>query len=270
MPTLLRSADESAFSLLWGGFTRCDKRWKKQADGRDQCYKLYFLKSGQGRLELQGQSLSVRAGRAYFIPGYQLVRQSCPDHMEVHWVHFVPTSLYLAHQMSHVTQVHQWSLREVRGWRGTYEAMPDLFQQPPRWLHYRAQAMILDLVSRVFELYDFSHMASVDPLFEQLQPAIAFMEEHLLENPKLAEIAKVVHLAPNYFHRKFSALFHMTPLAYMLGRRLDLARQLLLSTDLTLEKVAHRSGFQNAFYLSRVFKREYGVSPSEYRKRAGP
>jgi AraC-like DNA-binding protein len=113
-------------------------------------------------------------------------------------------------------------------------------------------------------------MRAVDPIFEQLQPAIAYMEDHLLENPKLAEIAGEVHLAPNYFHRKFTSLFHMTPLAYILGRRLDIARQLLLSTDLTLQQIAHRSGFRNAFYLSRVFKKEYSVSPSNYRKQAGP
>jgi len=266
----LRCTDETTFALLWGGFASCDASWNKPADGLDQCYKLYFLTGGNGHVELENQSIELRAGRAYFIPGYQLVGQSCPERMNVHWIHFVPASLYLSHQMSHVTQVHQWPLGDVRSWRATYEGIGRLFEEQPRWLYYRTQAMILDVVSRVLELYDFSHMAGVDPIFEQLQPAIAFMEDHLLENPKLAQIAEVVHLAPNYFHRKFTGLFHMTPLAYILGRRLDIARQLLLSTDLTLEQIAHRSGFQNAFYLSRVFKKEYGISPSHFRRQAGP
>jgi AraC-like DNA-binding protein len=51
---------------------------------------------------------------------------------------------------------------------------------------------------------------------------------------------------------------------------MGIARQLLLSTDLTLQQIAHRSGFQNAFYLSGVFKKEHSVSPGDYRKQAGP
>ena len=77
-------------------------------------------------------------------------------------------------------------------------------------------------------------------------------------------------LAPNYFHRKFTRTFAMTPLAYMLRRRLDVARQLLWSTDMTLKQIAHQSGFDSQFYLSRVLKREYCISSSEYRKQAGP
>jgi len=113
-------------------------------------------------------------------------------------------------------------------------------------------------------------MGAVDPIFEQLQPAIAYMDAHLADNPRLAEIARIVHLAPNYFHQKFTRTFQMTPLAYMLQKRLHLARQLLLGTDLTLEKIALRSGFQSPFYLSRMFKKRYHICPSEFRRRAGP
>ena len=102
------------------------------------------------------------------------------------------------------------------------------------------------------------------------RPMGAIAHEKLLDNPKLEDIAKVVHLAPNYFHRKFTRTFAMTPLAYMLRRRLDVTRRLLLSTDMPVKQIAHQSGFESQFYLSRVFKREYGISPSKFRKQAGP
>ncbi len=102
------------------------------------------------------------------------------------------------------------------------------------------------------------------------RPAIVFMDRHLAENPSLAEIAKIVHLAPNYFHRKFTATFHVTPFNYMLTRRLNLGRQLLLSTNLTLDRIAQRCGFSSAFHFSKIFKKHRGISPSHLRRRAQP
>jgi methylphosphotriester-DNA--protein-cysteine methyltransferase len=92
-------------------------------------------------------------------------------------------------------------------------------------------------------------------------------EAHLALN---GEADVVLRAGQAYFHEKFSRTFQMTPLAYMLQKRLNLAKQLLLSTDLTLEKIALRSGFQSPFYLSRMFKNRYNVRPSEFRRRAGP
>jgi AraC-like DNA-binding protein len=93
------------------------------------------------------------------------------------------------------------------------------------------------------------------------------MEQRLLENPQLAETAEIVHLAPNYFHRKFTAAFHVSPFAYMLGRHLNMGRQLLWSTDLTLDRIATRCGFYSAFHFSKLFKKHCGLSPKEFRRR---
>ena len=172
--------------------------------------------------------------------------------------------------MSHVPRVHAWPLASLAHWEPISSGIERLLAARAIWLDYRLQAMILDLVSRVLEQYNFTHMGAVDPIFEQLQPAIAYMDANMADNPSLAQIARIVHLAPTYFHQKFRRTFQMTPLAYMLQKRLNLAKQLLLSTDLTLEQIALRSGFQSPFYLSRMFKQRFNVRPSEFRRRAGP
>ncbi|WP_405629697.1 AraC family transcriptional regulator [Streptomyces sp. NBC_00016] len=65
--------------------------------------------------------------------------------------------------------------------------------------------------------------------------------------------------------RRFTALVGQPPMTYLRERRLALAADLLGEPDATLATVAHRVGFANAFALSAAFKREHGVSPSEYR-----
>lgn len=93
-----------------------------------------------------------------------------------------------------------------------------------------------------------------------------FVPESLyLENPSLATIAGRVGLAPNYFHRRFRALFGMTPFDFMLAQRLNRARRLLASSDLSIKEVAAAAGYDEPPYFARVFARQMGVAPSAYR-----
>ncbi|MFD3497401.1 cupin domain-containing protein [Streptomyces sp. NPDC058678] len=67
--------------------------------------------------------------------------------------------------------------------------------------------------------------------------------------------------------RRFTTLVGQPPMTYLRERRLALAADLLRDADATLATVADRVGFANAFALSAAFKREHGVSPSEFRTR---
>ena len=270
MATTYPMLQDAMFSLLDGGRHRCDPAWNKPVDGLDQCYKLYVPIRGQARLVLKTQEVSLRPGYAYLIPGYHLLRQECSRRMDVFWVHFVPESLSLSFLLSHIPSVQAWPCESVKYWQATWKEIPLLFQNGSLSAFYRMQAMLADLVSRGIENCHVDPIAAFDPVYEQLKPAVLYMEQRFLTNPTLAEIADTVHLAPNYFHRRFSAVFHVTPFAYLLRRRLNVGRQLLLSTHLTLDDIAARCGFSSAFHLSRLFTKHCGLSPSAFRRRSSP
>jgi AraC-like DNA-binding protein len=61
----------------------------------------------------------------------------------------------------------------------------------------------------------------------------------------------------------------LNPESYLTGWRLALAADLLLEPDTTLEAVARRVGYSSDFALSAAFKRVWGESPQEYRRRRG-
>ncbi|MFF5339011.1 AraC family transcriptional regulator [Streptomyces sp. NPDC013181] len=69
--------------------------------------------------------------------------------------------------------------------------------------------------------------------------------------------------------RRFTELVGEPPMAYLTGRRLALAADLLRETDATVEAVARKVGYSQAFAFSTAFKRVRGVSPQEYRKGGG-
>lgn len=83
----------------------------------------------------------------------------------------------------------------------------------------------------------------------------------------LLALARTLGLSPVQFTRRFRAAFQETPSAYLKSVRLAKARTLLKESELNLAQIAERCGYENGFYLSRVFSQSTGMSPAEYRKR---
>lgn len=94
-----------------------------------------------------------------------------------------------------------------------------------------------------------------------------FLEDHAHEAVKLADLADWLNLSTNHtchlvkYH--FGKPFH----ALLLEERLARARRLLENTDLPQKAVAAAAGFPNEFYFNRLFRRENGMPPGEYRRR---
>lgn len=85
----------------------------------------------------------------------------------------------------------------------------------------------------------------------------------------VAGLAAEVGLSRAAFARRFAERIGEPPLAYLTRWRMALAADLLVGTDLTLEVVAGRVGYANAFALSAAFKRLRGTSPAHFRAESG-
>jgi AraC-like DNA-binding protein len=90
------------------------------------------------------------------------------------------------------------------------------------------------------------------------------LEEHVVPGLSLEAAARVLHFHPAYLVRSFSRTFGMSPHQYLISRRVDLARRLILAGD-PLWSVAPGSGFYDQSHLDRHFKRILGVSPVNFR-----
>jgi AraC-like DNA-binding protein len=87
-----------------------------------------------------------------------------------------------------------------------------------------------------------------------------------IENsPPMPQVAKRLGVGYSRFRREFKIHTGLSPKRYLQRMRLERARRLLGSTGDALEKISERVGLCSAFHLSAAFKREFGVSPREWR-----
>ncbi|MFC8130440.1 AraC family transcriptional regulator [Streptomyces sp. NPDC057302] len=94
------------------------------------------------------------------------------------------------------------------------------------------------------------------------------LDERLLDGVTLDEAARLVHAHPSHLVRAFSGAFGIAPHQYVMSRRVDHARRLLLAGQPPGE-AAVAAGFYDQSHLTRHFKRVVGIAPGRYARTSG-
>ena len=101
----------------------------------------------------------------------------------------------------------------------------------------------------------------------RVSKAINFIEQMMPITADLKDIAEKANMSPYHFHKVFTSITGETVGKYCQKRRLTLAAQRLLNTDLKILDIALEHGYDSQGTFGRAFKEFYGVTPSEFRKK---
>lgn len=99
-----------------------------------------------------------------------------------------------------------------------------------------------------------------------LEPTMRWMRENLGEMLTLQDIAGRAGMSVRTLNRRFKDQTGATPLQWLIGQRLSRARELLETTTLSVEQIAHHTGFGSAVGLRQHFARTMGTAPVAYRR----
>ncbi|MFP7168867.1 response regulator transcription factor [Terribacillus sp. FSL K6-0262] len=95
----------------------------------------------------------------------------------------------------------------------------------------------------------------------------AYIKEHYHEALSLSDIANHFHFSPSYLSNYFSAHSREGFSGYLNRVRIEAAINLLRQNDIPISKISEQVGFSDHSYFCRVFKKQTGYSPSQYRRK---
>lgn len=99
-------------------------------------------------------------------------------------------------------------------------------------------------------------------------PNISRLEAAAREDAEnLEAMARHAGMSKFHFVREFQRAFGVSPWRYAMARRINRAKLLLGNPELSIKEIAYETGFRRVDYFSRLFRRETGISASEYRQR---
>lgn len=94
---------------------------------------------------------------------------------------------------------------------------------------------------------------------------INYMKNNISSKLNLNQLSNIVGISPSGLIWKFKTKLGTSPIDYLISLRIQLAKQLLSETKLSIQKIAEKCGFENSYYFSNFFKKRTGLSPSFYR-----
>ncbi|MFB9699359.1 AraC family transcriptional regulator [Amorphoplanes digitatis] len=149
--------------------------------------------------------------------------------------------------------------------RGRVAALHRVIRQPGE--EFEAQVRLADVIERLRAW----HGRPALPGRLDRAPAYRLrdlLEEHVVPGLSLDEAARALHFHPAYLVRSFTREFGMSPHRYLVSRRVDLARRLIVAGE-PLGSAAVDSGFYDQPHLVRHFRRILGVSPRAFAPASG-
>ena len=93
-----------------------------------------------------------------------------------------------------------------------------------------------------------------------------YIDLHFKEPLTLEQLAEEAHMNKFYLSHAFKREYGVSPINYMITRRIEESKYLLAETDLSMSQIAQLLGFSSLSYFSQVFRRTQTVSPKEYRQ----
>ena len=247
------------FSLPSGG------SWAYKKHRFEQC-KFYFILDGACTVEVDGTPYNLTAGDWLLIPpnvehAYQNDK-SVP--FRKFWAHFDVYScaeffsaLNLPFTVKVSTKGNVFSL---------FKKMTKLAESNSLTDKLLVKGCLINLLAEFINLAKPDGVSVVNTSDERLDGILRFINENLSENLSNELLAEKYFTHPNHFIRAFRDKTGVTPAKYVKQKRMEAAKRLLESTDLTTAEISERVGISDVAHFSRAFKERYNTPPSKHKK----
>lgn len=142
--------------------------------------------------------------------------------------------------------------------------MHEEWQQSGMLAQIRMKSMLFEFIYELFsQMQNSKDRGSPSDLVAY---AMRYIHEHYTEPVTMDQLADLLGCSSSYMYRLFKAEIGKSPNDYLIGIRMEQARQYLRTTQLNLREIALTVGYSDVYYFSRLFKKQFGVSPLQARK----
>lgn len=130
----------------------------------------------------------------------------------------------------------------------------------------RKKSLMFELLYLLFNNSKFEDNKDSESIFAIVKNANIYIQENSDKNITTEDIAEKMGYSKNYFVKLYKDFYGMTPIRYHENNRLEKAKSLIHSTNMTFTEIAYELGFENVYTFSRYFKRLTKMSPKSFRE----
>ena len=232
-------------------------------------YQLLYVVSGKTHFYFNGKERIVSAGHMVLFQPRQEQKYDyfCEDKPEVYWIHFTGGNV------KNILRQYEIPMDDPVFYSGASAVYAYLFKeiineiQTCRTGFEELIAMYLRQIFLLVQRTRQEQKPSVATYIqEEMEYARRYFNEHYNETINIEEYAQSRSMSVSWFQRNFRQFVNHSPMQYILMTRVNNAASLLETTDYSMAEIAAIVGYDDPLYFSRLFRKQKGMSPSEYRK----
>jgi AraC-like DNA-binding protein len=238
--------------------------WRKSGDNRPYG-RIYYVRSGSGFIRPYGREYPLVPGRVYLVPPRGDLAYGCVADMQIWWMHFTATLFgcvdlfdYLPYDVERVPE-------DLDGLEARMRRLLEAARSGRPADQLEGTGILLQLVAPFFR-QPAETPAPRQQDIRRFLPVLKHIDENLGRAVSVAQLARVANYETSHFSTRFARTFGVSPWRYVMRKRIERVQLALQRSDAKLDRLAEEFGFQDAFHLSKAFKRATGLSPRDFRK----
>jgi AraC-like DNA-binding protein len=249
-------------------------KWRHQTPvKRDQGFRMYqwlFCTHGQGALKQGGKVQPFGRGQgALLYPDEPHEYYPIVEPWELHWLVFDGSCVReILHSL-------EFTGSRVLSFSSADPILQKLFQisdtalSPDPMNSLKCSSLVYQLLLDLYRYGAETDVRSRQQYFEQLSPAIRYIETYYNTPLTLDQLAHELSVTPQYTCTLFQIALGLRPFEYLTKIRLRKAKELLIrESDLDINEVARQVGYEHTSYFIKLFKRHEGITPRHFRRKS--
>ncbi|GMQ58517.1 AraC family transcriptional regulator [Vallitalea sediminicola] len=250
------------------GCVKSDKKWSFY-EHIHYSHEYIYVKKGSIKYWCDGQEFIVQEGDFYFIqPGQKHREISYREPIEFR---------YLKFRYNNNKKIEDPSLQIIRNVdKNVIELIEKILlelENQQSGAKQIVEAIILELiwsVRRILNIVDDFNPNKFGYKNTLVKKAVEYIKLNKFQKLTVKQIADSCNVSPDYLSHIFKDITELTLLQFIESIRMNEAMSMIINSDLNINQIAYKLGYNDSLYFSKKFKKSFGMSPSNYRKQNKP
>lgn len=236
-------------------------------EGKQPTYALFYLKQGNFHLTMKGDNTVLSSGDVVIFPDNEQFIRNVKEE-----ILFVYVKFKFNENCSFLPSlpVGKIKIKDKARLLSSISAYEKLIGSIDAYSLYLKEHLLEDILLQIsMENTSISVNEKVKVNDEMLKFAIDFLDKNLNRKISIELLSKTCATNASTLNFRFRRAFNCSTNNFILAHKINNAKRLLLTTNLSIKDIALKTGFDNPYYFSSVFRKKEKVSPSMFRKKVG-
>lgn len=233
----------------------------------------YYIAEGFGKLSIESEIIEVNAGDLIIINsniGHTLYLDKSISNIKLlgFGIESVSVAGLLEDEVKSINYFHIENRDKSLKFEEYFEDIYTEYKGNDIFAKSLANAIASTLVINLLRKYRTSITVKHDKkVNRQIDYIKSYIDSNYNEDIKLEDLSSMAYMNKFHLISEFKQSYRITPIEYLILKRVEVAKNLLISTNHTMEEISAIVGFNSQSYFNQVFKKKVGQTPSQFRRK---